>query len=454
MTAATDIGADLGCDAPWAPAPVRPGVRVTGALLDARGAVSAAAGVAASALSNAELTTAAVEVTALESQVAAYKLAVLAEARERGQAGPVGEEADTDPAAWLGRLTGDPAEVLRGGLWTARLLQEKYHHTRHALEAGTLRLSQAKVLVRAAERAPRSLSAEQVAAAEESLVLTATGESAPTRGTGRPMTAKRLRDEARRVFAGMLPTKAEADAAEGEDAAAEEDDAARECYLSLNDRGDGTFRGSFVLPTLHGRILQAALERLTAPRRRTRDTDGAEVIDESAQHGTSYGEKLGAGFCELLEHLPTTGFGHGSSIALLITAAYEDLAAGVGTARLATGEAISIRSVRRLACNAGHVPVVLGGDSMPLEVGRSRRRFTRHQGNALRTMYESCGIAGCQRPFAWCELHHLLEWSRGGPTDLRNALPLCGHHHRRAHDPAYQLRRHRGREYVLKRIRR
>ncbi|GAA0974524.1 HNH endonuclease signature motif containing protein [Nocardioides aquaticus] len=448
--------ADLGCEGPWepAPAPVRPGVRVTGALLDARGAVSAAAGVSTTALSNADLTTAAHEITALESQVAAYKLAVLAEARDRGQHGPVGDEADPDPAAWLAKLTGDPTEVLRGGLWIARLLQTKYHHTRRALEAGTLRLSQAKVLVRAAERAPKALTAEQITAAEESLVLTATGESSPTNTKGRPMTAARLRDEARRVFANMLPAKEEADAAEGDDLAAEEDDAARECYLSLNDRGDGTFRGTFVIPTLHGRILQAALERLTAPRRHTKDSTGAPITDEPAQHGTSYGEKIGAGFCELIEHLPTQGFDHGNTIGLLITAALDQMAAGLGTGTLATGEAISIRSIRRLACNAGHLPVVLGGESMPVDVGKSRRRFTRHQSHALAVLHDTCGIAGCERPFAWCELHHLTEWSKGGPTDLANALPLCGHHHRKAHDPAYEMRRHRGREYVLKKIRR
>ncbi|VXB57224.1 HNH endonuclease signature motif containing protein [Nocardioides sp. AX2bis] len=448
--------ADLGCDGPWVPGParVRPGVRVTGALLDARGAVSAAAGVSTTALSNTDLTTAAHEITALESQVAAYKLAVLAEARDRGQQGPVGDEADPDPASWLAKLTGDPTEVLRGGTYIATLLQTRYHHTRRALEAGTLRLSQAKVLVRAAERAPKALTPAQIASAEESLVLTATGESSPTNGKGRPMSAKRLRDEARRVFANMLPSKAEADTVEGDDAADEEHEAHRECYLSLNDRGDGTFRGTFVIPTLHGRILQAALEKLTAPRRHTRDTDGTPLTDESAQHGTSYGEKIGAGFCELIEHLPTTGFDHGNTIGLLITAALDKIAAGVGTGTLATGEVISIRSIRRLACNAGHLPVVLGGDSMPVDVGKSRRKFTRHQGYALNTLHDTCGIAGCERPFAWCELHHLLEWSRGGPTDLRNALPLCGHHHRRAHDPAYEMRRHRGREYVLKKIRR
>ena len=29
----------------------------------------------------------------------------------------------------------------------------------------------------------------------------------------------------------------------------------------------------------------------------------------------------------------------------------------------------------------------------------------------------------------------------GGPTDLANAVPLCGHHHRRVHDPGRRAER-------------
>ena len=35
-------------------------------------------------------------------------------------------------------------------------------------------------------------------------------------------------------------------------------------------------------------------------------------------------------------------------------------------------------------------------------------------------------------------LHHEDPWSTGGTTDLAKAVPLCGHHHRRVHDPTYQ----------------
>ena len=72
-----------------------------------------------------------------------------------------------------------------------------------------------------------------------------------------------------------------------------------------------------------------------------------------------------------------------------------------------------------------------------LDLGRQERFFTEAQRTALATIYETCAADDCDRPYAWSELHHGDPWSRGGLTDLDQALPLCGYHHRRIHDPAY-----------------
>jgi hypothetical protein len=64
--------------------------------------------------------------------------------------------------------------------------------------------------------------------------------------------------------------------------------------------------------------------------------------------------------------------------------------------------------------------------------------FTKAQAIALSARHESCAAEGCERPYAWCELHHRHEWGHGGPTDLANAVPLCGWHHRRVHDAHYE----------------
>ncbi|MGZ6804517.1 MAG: HNH endonuclease signature motif containing protein, partial [Nocardioidaceae bacterium] len=59
---------------------------------------------------------------------------------------------------------------------------------------------------------------------------------------------------------------------------------------------------------------------------------------------------------------------------------------------------------------------------------------------SLSHRHETCAAEGCERPFAWCDIHHPHAWSAGGVTSVDNGLPLCGHHHRRAHDRAYTMR--------------
>src|SRR5690606_40612225 len=51
-----------------------------------------------------------------------------------------------------------------------------------------------------------------------------------------------------------------------------------------------------------------------------------------------------------------------------------------------------------------------------------------------------CLIPGCGIPAEWCEIHHVTEHSRGGPTHTSNGVPLCWHHHRTLDTGAWQIR--------------
>ena len=399
--------------------------------------------VPAGALSAHELGEAIAELSALESQVASWRLALAAEADVRRVAE---ETADTDTTAWLMRLTADPREVASGGLWLARRLQETYPATREAFAAGRLRIEQVRVIVRAAERAPAGITREQLHAAEAELVGKATGVGSRS---GRPMNAKRLRQAARRMFETVSVELA--DRHESDQLNVEADRAEAETWCTLYDNGDGTFAGRFVIPELHGHLLKTALDRLTAPRHTTpapQAADGAGgaggglVSDPTLVSTPNWSERLGMALVELIEHLPTRGFGAGNAAGVLVTLGYDSLVSGIGAAGLDTGTRISARDARRLACNAGIIPAVLGGESQPLDLGRTRRLHSSAQRKALALAHDSCAIGSCDRPFAWTEIHHLHPWSQGGRTDLAHALPLCGHHHRRAHDTRFDLRRH------------
>jgi hypothetical protein len=63
---------------------------------------------------------------------------------------------------------------------------------------------------------------------------------------------------------------------------------------------------------------------------------------------------------------------------LVLTMGLNDLIDGLGTALLDTGGRLTANEARRLACDAYLIPMVLGSDSMPLDVGRQQRLAPPH----------------------------------------------------------------------------
>lgn len=388
-------------------------------------AIDAAAAIPPQAVRYADLPNALATAAQLENRLSALKLELLAEADRRRLAE---EEAATGTDAWAAKLTGTTRSVMAGGLWLVNLLQNRYHHTREAFAKGQIDPDQVRVIVRAAEKIPADVTDEDRADAEYGLVRKAVNG----------IDAKRLRHHARRMLEAI--DRKLADAHEAKQLAEEEERAERETWLMLTDNNDGTFAGRFLVPELHGHLLRNYLERLSAPARWSRNKNGEPVEDPTTPGmgpGHSFTERMGLALTELLEHLPNDGFGPVGAD-LLVTVDLEALQTGLGHARLDTGARISPGEARRLACNGGLVPAVLGSRSEPLDLGREARLHNTAQRRALALTYDTCAAEGCMRPYAWCDIHHPHAWIDGGCTDLDNGLPLCGHHHRRAHDPRYR----------------
>jgi hypothetical protein len=149
--------------------------------------------------------------------------------------------------------------------------------------------------------------------------------------------------------------------------------------------------------------------------------------------------QLGHAFCSLLEHLdpnrlPLHG---GDDTTVVVTIGLDSLQQGLGTATLGDGTALTPGDTCRLACNAAIIPAIFGGESEPLDLGRTRRLFTPAQRRALRIRDKRCRAEGCDIPADWTEAHHLQPWQAGGRTDLANGILLCSFHHDLIHDPAY-----------------
>ena len=103
------------------------------------------------------------------------------------------------------------------------------------------------------------------------------------------------------------------------------------------------------------------------------------------------------------------------------------------------GVDLGAETIRRMACDAHIIPVVLGTDGVVLDMGRRARLATADQRRALRVIYPTCFVPGCDTPFDKCTIHHLDPWDPHGATDLSNLRPTCSRHHHALHEGGWTI---------------
>src|SRR3954452_14079506 len=107
---------------------------------------------------------------------------------------------------------------------------------------------------------------------------------------------------------------------------------------------------------------------------------------------------------------------------------------------LESGERLSVTAIRRLACDADLLPVLLGSHGQILDVGRSTRIISHYLWLALVTRDRHCAVPSCTRPPIACDAHHIKHWADGGVTALHNLVLLCRHHHTIIHTTPWDVR--------------
>ena len=103
--------------------------------------------------------------------------------------------------------------------------------------------------------------------------------------------------------------------------------------------------------------------------------------------------------------------------------------------------AIAPESARRLTCDSALVGLV-ESNGEPLSIGRRSRRVPHGLRRALEARDRSCRFPGCAN-LARLDSHHVLHWTKEGPTELANLALLCRRHHRMVHEGGYAMARAR-----------
>ncbi|WP_084518221.1 HNH endonuclease signature motif containing protein, partial [Microtetraspora niveoalba] len=110
---------------------------------------------------------------------------------------------------------------------------------------------------------------------------------------------------------------------------------------------------------------------------------------------------------------------------------------------LATGQFLPVTDIHRLARTSSLTRLVMNSDGEVLDVGRKARQATRRQRRAILARYTKCMVDDCALPAHLCQIDHVMNWSDGGATDLRNLGPTCQFHNRDRYRNPQNYRLHR-----------
>jgi hypothetical protein len=394
----------------------------------------------AATVSDGGLATMVDECTRARARIDAVEATVLAEIARRDLARGEGRR---DTAEWLAHRTGVSAATAKRRVAMADIV-DHLDAAAAALAAGDITEGHVGAMANASDE----VGLDKMVEAQEQLVAWA-----------RRTTTDRFRRQVRSwvievlTASGIDPTRRA--------------QAQRRVSLQRGDHGSGLDRLLAELPVEDMAVVAGELWRLVKDRWRSekdaamtttgavsKDQDqsaGREVADVG--HGlifdeTSTGQRLADALVEMSRRSANAsgadirGRSRPSVIVVIDADTLLDRVGRSGLARLADGTPVPASTARRLACDAGVLPVVLGGESQPLDVGRERRTVTRYQRAAMLARRGHCEWPGCTVPADWCDAHHLVPWEARGPTDINNLAFMCNTHHHDAHEGGWDVRRH------------
>ncbi|WP_062388273.1 HNH endonuclease signature motif containing protein [Demequina iriomotensis] len=207
-----------------------------------------------------------------------------------------------------------------------------------------------------------------------------------------------------------------------------------ERYLSMTEGVDGMITLHATMDPASAAPIKTFLDAQVRRTFATRRNDGAGPMP-AGEAGRIRLDSL----VDLARHgLRCNHAGTSVSTTLVVHLDEEALRTGIGLGRCdAITTPLTAATARRLAVDAQIIPLVLGSRSQPLDLGYATRFFTPAQRIAL--AIRDGGCAFCHAPTSFCDAHHIIPASQGGPSDLANGVLLCTRCHHRIHDDGWTI---------------
>ncbi|WP_328609103.1 13E12 repeat family protein [Amycolatopsis sp. NBC_00345] len=296
---------------------------------------------------------------------------------------------------------------------------------RNALAAGDINREHAHEIAQVLTHAPDSVTPEELAANETTLVELA--HEAP------PATLRKVgqRIQAYWDFDGVDPDKREQDLARP----------LREFRYTRTRDGRMKYTGEFDPDT--ATLAEQLFTVLAKP-----DPADSFGNPDPRTRSQRQGDAIAA-VLDLAARAPDLPVKAGERAVATITVSLDDLQRRAGTVMLDGHDPMTVSQLRRLCCDAKVLPAVLGGSGEVLDLGRAVRTATPAQRRALAVRDKGCTAPWCTRGAKWTTPHHIEYWTNphggpGGPTDIGNMALMCDRDHLLAHHGGWDIRLRNG----------
>ncbi|MBM7787715.1 HNH endonuclease signature motif containing protein [Tenggerimyces flavus] len=372
-------------------------------------------GASAWSMSDADLATALLDNATQLNQLQGQQLELIREADARNLAVTAGA---ANTAQWVAGKLRVPTAEAGAMVKLASHLDAELPATAQALARGEISLPQVRVISRVVQMLPSHIATPELRSEVEATLLKNAAIFDP----------KVLSKVGNRLLETVAPDLA--DQVLELKLKQEEASAERDRFLRMSfDETSGTWRVTARLPKLVGERLKLVLDPLAAPQpgpdgRDTRfpEQRNVDALDEACRR-------------LLAERLVPSHGGNPTQLVVTLT--------NTGGRTLHTGIELSRKLVDQLMCEADLTYLVKPEDQpgrVSLLTDAQQRLFQGKLRRLLELRDGGCAFPGCDRPPGWCHAHHVVPWSKGGPTTRDNGVLLCGYHHRLIHQGTWQVR--------------
>ncbi len=170
-------------------------------------------------------------------------------------------------------------------------------------------------------------------------------------------------------------------------------------------------------------------------------TTGGEVcgVDAVDTASNDHGSTVANGE---VQSSATTGW-----VADITLVAHVDDATGELIAELSDGTRLPPSVLEELSCNTRWTGLIYDRVGDAIWRSRSRRTVTETQWQTLLTIYGGC--FHCGAPPRICQAHHIIPYSRGGATSVKNMVMVCWNCHHNIHHNNWHIQTHDDNHHTL-----